>query len=67
MSWELMLDIGLTIFAFGAVSFFALSKIRSPVPELQFLNPFWIRTIGDGMMLGGACLALIAMLMGYLL
>jgi hypothetical protein len=61
MSWAFTRDIGLMIFALGAVLFFGWSRIRSRVPELQLLDPLWIRTIGDGMMLGGACLALLAM------
>lgn len=65
--WEFMRDAGLAFFACGAVLFFGLSRVRSQIPELQMLDPSWIRTIGDGLMLGGACLALIAMFGRWLL
>ena len=63
MSWELVRDIGLNIFILGAILFFVPSKIHDRVP--QFPDTLRMRTIGDGMMLTGACLALIAMLVGY--
>jgi hypothetical protein len=61
MPLEFLRDAGLIFFGVGAALFFGLSKAHSQLPELKRLDPLWIRTIGDGMMLGGAFLALMAM------
>ena len=65
MLWELLRNIGLITFVIGGFVLLGLSTIHrahplGPQPEL-------IRNIADGMMLGGACLAVIAMSMDYLL
>ena len=65
MLWELVRDIGLFIFVFGGVVRFAVTRIfhrRMDVADTRRMN-----TIGDGMMLAGACLAVSAMFVGYLM
>ena len=64
MSWELLRDIGLIMFVFGCVVFIAVTITRYQNPQRPKAS--WARSIGDGMMRGGACLAVIAMSIGYL-
>lgn len=62
MSWELMRDIGLVVFAAG-ITAFGLSKISHR--HLRLPNAALVATIGDAMMLAGASLAVTAMAFGY--
>jgi len=63
MSWEFMRDLGLVIFAAGALVAFGLSRIL--YRQLGSANVALIATIGDAMMLAGACLAVTAMVIGF--
>ena len=63
MSWEFMRDLGLVIFAAGALVAFGLSRIL--YRQLGSANVAWMATIGDAMMLAGACLAVTAMVIGF--
>jgi hypothetical protein len=63
MSWEFMRDLGLVIFAAGALVAFGLSRIL--YRQLGSANVALMATIGDAMMLAGACLAVTAMVIGY--
>ena len=62
MSWELMRDIGLVVFATG-IAGFGLSKISHRYLDLPMAA--LVATIGDAMMLAGASLAVTAMAFGY--
>jgi len=65
MLWELVRDIGLIIFVFGGLVRFAVTRIfrrRMDVADTRRMN-----AIGDGMMLAGACLAVSAMFVDYLM
>jgi hypothetical protein len=62
MLWQLMRDTGLSMFACGGI-LFALSGAHRRIANLP--NPIWLRNIGDLMMLGGACLAVGAMAVGF--
>jgi len=64
MSWEFLRDLGLVIFGAGAIVAFGLSRIL--LRQLGLANAAFMATIGDAMMLGGACLAVTAMSIGYL-
>jgi hypothetical protein len=63
MSWEFMRDLGLVIFAAGALVAFGLSRIL--YRQLGSANIAMMATIGDAMMLAGACLAVTAMVIGF--
>ena len=58
--------LGLIIFAAGGV-LVALGFSRTLLRELGATNVTLITTIGDVMMLAGACLAVTAMVIGYLM
>ena len=64
MSWEFLRDVGLIIFATGAVVVFGLTRILHG--RLGSAEVPYMATIGDAMMLAGACLAVTAMAIGYL-
>ena len=64
MSSELLRDLGLVIFAAGAILAFGLCRILSRYPGSP--DVALMATIGDAMMVGGACLAVTAMTIGYL-
>jgi hypothetical protein len=64
MSWEFMRDLGLVVFAAGALVAFGLSRILHR--QLGTANVALMATIGDAMMLAGASLAVTAMIIGYL-
>ena len=66
VSWEFMRDLGLIIFAAGG-ALVALGFSRTLFRELGATNVTLITTIGDVMMLAGACLAVTAMVIGYLM
>jgi hypothetical protein len=63
MSWEFMRDLGLVIFAAGALVAFGLSRIL--YRQLGSANVALMATIGDAMMLAGACLAVTAMVIRF--
>lgn len=63
MSWEFMRDLGLLIFAAGALVAFGFSRILHR--QLGTANVALMAIIGDAMMLAGACLAVTAMIIGY--
>ena len=65
MGWQILRDIGLVIFAIGTLVAFGLSRILQR--QLSAANVALMATIGDAMMLAGACLAVTAMLVGYLM
>ena len=68
ISWEFMRDLGLVVFAVGsALVAFGFSFSRILLRELGPPNVTLMTTIGDAMMLGGACLAVTAVVMGYLM
>ena len=65
-SWEFMRDLGLVVFAAGgALVAFGFSFSRILLRELGPPNVTLMTTIGDAMMLAGACLAVTAMFIGY--
>lgn len=66
MSWELIRDVGLTIFIVGGFSLFAISSARYLDPpqtneKVRALADRWISSIGDTLMIAGAGLALLGM------
>jgi hypothetical protein len=63
MSWESLRDLGLITFASGALVAFGLSRILHR--QLGSANVALMATVGDAMMLAGACLAVTAMMFGY--
>lgn len=65
MLWELLRNIGLITFIAGGFVLLGLSTIHRTHPYLPHVE--LIKNIADGMMLGGACLAVIAMSTDYLL
>ena len=67
LSWEFMRDLGLVVFAAGgALVAFRFSFSRILLRELGPPNVA-LMTTGDAMMLAGACLAVTAMGMVYLM
>ena len=64
MSWEFLRDIGLAIFASGALVVFVLSRMVTS--RLGSKDAGFVAIIGDAMMLAGASLAVTAMAVGYL-
>jgi hypothetical protein len=67
LSWELMRDLGLVVFGVGGTLVaFGFSFSRILLRELGPPNVTLMTTIGDAMMLAGACLA-VAMGIGYLM
>jgi len=64
MSWETLRDLGLIAFVTGALVTFGLSRVFHR--QLGAVNAALMSTIGDAMMLAGACLAVTAMVIGYL-
>ena len=68
ISWEFMRDLGLGVFAVGsALVAFGFSFSRILLRELGPPNVTLMTTVGDAMMLAGACLAVSAMGIGYLM
>ncbi len=66
MSWELIRDIGLIMFIGGGFLLFAISASRYLDPpqkneKIRVLVDSWMWSIGDGMMIAGACVALLGM------
>jgi len=62
MLWQFMRDAGLCMFACGGI-LFVLGTIHRRIPNLP--DPTLLKSIGDLMMLGGACLAVVAMTVGF--
>jgi hypothetical protein len=60
---EFTRDVGLSAFVCGSI-LLGLSKLPRRIPNLP--GGAWLSNIGDLMMVGGACLALIAMALGFL-
>jgi hypothetical protein len=68
ISREIVRDLGLVVFAVGgALVALRFSFSRILLRELGPLNVTLMTAIGDAMMLVGACLAVIAMGIGYLM
>ena len=68
LSWEFMRDLGLVVFGVGgALVAFGFSFSRILLRELGAPNVALMTTIGDAMMLTGACLAVTAIGIGYLM
>ena len=68
ISWEFMRGFGLVVFAAGgALVAFGFSFSRILLRELGLGNVTLMTTIGDAMMLAGACLGVTAMGIGYLM
>ena len=68
ISWEFMRDLGLVVFAAGgALVAFGFSFGRILLRELGPPNVRLMTTVGDAMLLAGACLAVTAMGIGYLM
>jgi hypothetical protein len=63
MLWEFLRDTGLTIFVSGGLWLLVMNKVLRR--RLNRADARRLQTIGDGMMLAGASLAVIAMLVGY--
>jgi hypothetical protein len=64
LSWEFMRDLGLVVFAAGG------RLLPSDLASAKFCfesSVALMTTIGDAMMLAGACLAVTAMGIGYLM
>jgi hypothetical protein len=66
ISWQFMRDLGLIIFVTSLV--LVVSRFsRFFLRELGSANVALMATIGDAMMLTGACVAVTAMAIGYLM
>jgi hypothetical protein len=65
MPWEFLRDSGVITFVVGGFVLFGLSVIHRGTSQSPHAE--WIRNGADFMMLGGACVAVIAMSMDYLL
>ena len=61
MFWEFLRDLGLAAFTFGALFAFGLGIVHR---QFDPANVAFMAAIGDAMMLGGASLAVNAMVIG---
>jgi heme/copper-type cytochrome/quinol oxidase subunit 3 len=71
MSWEVTRSIGLIMFLCGSIVLFAvlLGQYFDPSKQdvrVRSLSDWWMRSAGDGLMIIGACVALIGFVNGYL-
>jgi hypothetical protein len=71
MSWEYIRDIGLLMFVSGGMLLFAVALgqyFDPPQPGAWIRSIFdsWMWSTGDVLMIGGACLALVGIVVGYL-
>jgi hypothetical protein len=66
ISWEFIRDLGLIIFGAGT-TLVVCRYSRIFLQELGVANITLMATVGDAMMLAGACLAVTAMAIGYLM
>ena len=71
MSWESIRDIGLLMFVSGGMLLFAVALgqyFDPPQPGAWIRSIFdsWMWSTGDVLMIGGACLALVGIVVGYL-
>jgi hypothetical protein len=69
MSWEPIRDIGFIMFVSGGFVLFAVTLGRyldppQPDERIRSISDSWMWAIGDGLMLAGACLAVLGMLLG---
>jgi hypothetical protein len=64
ISWEFMRDLGLIIFGAGT-TLVVCKYSRIFLQDLGAANVTLMATVGDVMMLAGACLAVAAMAVGY--
>jgi hypothetical protein len=71
MSWDVIRSIGLIMFVCGSIVLFAvkLGQYFDPPPPdawIRLIAESWVRSGGDGLMVAGACLALLGIAVGYL-
>ena len=71
MSWETVRDIGFLVFVCGSLVLFAVALggyLDPPRPDqwIRTISDQWMWSVGDGLMLAGACLAVLGMFLGYL-
>ena len=72
MSWALSRDMGFIIFICGSLMLFAVALGRYLEPpqadaSIRIICDSWIWFVGDGLMLVGAFVAVMAILGGYLI
>jgi hypothetical protein len=68
LSWEVIRSLGLVMFVCRSIVLFA-AKLGDPPQRGAWIRPMsdsWMWSAGDGLMVSGACLALMAMIVGYL-
>jgi uncharacterized membrane protein len=66
MPWDLIRDVGLTIFIVGGLLRLAVSFARYLDPpqkdeKIRVLIDCWVYSIGDGLMIVGACFSLLGL------
>ena len=71
MSWALIRDVGFVMFICGSLMLFAVTLGRYLDPpqsdaSIRIICDSWIWFVGDGLMLVGAFIAVMAILGGYL-
>jgi hypothetical protein len=71
MSWEGIRSIGLIMFVSGGIVLFAvlLGQYFDPLKQdarIRSMTESWMWSAGDGLMIIGACVALIGLVGGYL-
>lgn len=71
MSWNVIRSIGLIMFVCGSIVLFAVKlgqHFDPPQPDawIRLIAESWMRSGGDGLMVAGACLALLGIAVGYL-
>ena len=71
MSWDVIRSIGLIMFVCGSIVLFAVKLgqyFDPPQPDawIRLIAESWMRSGGDGLMVAGACLALLGIAVGYL-
>ena len=71
MSWEVIRNIGLIMFVCGSIVLFAImlgQYFDPPQPDawIRSIAESWMWSVGDGLMVAGACLALMGFVVGYL-
>ena len=72
MSWVLIRDVGFIMFICGSLMLFAVTLGRHLDPPqsdalIRIICDLWIWFVGDGLMLVGAFVAILAILGGYLM
>jgi hypothetical protein len=71
MSWEFIRSIGLIMFVSGGIVLFAvlLGQYFDPLKQdarIRLMTESWMWSAGDGLMIIGACIALMGFVGGYL-